>query len=108
MSNLIKIQNGTPPSNEHICRTCRYGQIIEGNNFEQMTMCGYYSKQVSFQVAKCSKWDDSRLPALWEMEKIAWKVESRIRGSVGFTPRTEMDIVISPPAPKQAGTPDGA
>ena len=54
---------------------------------------------VPFRVAECASYHPTNMPWLHEMEQIAWKIEARKRGTVGFEPdRSEMEIIITPPS----------
>lgn len=94
-----KVINGTPKGFASLCSTCRRAQVIRGLNMQQRTFCsaGSTSMAVTFPVESCSAYDDKRIPALYQMEEIAWQVRSRNRGPVGFGGEHNTEIKIEPP-----------
>ena len=94
-----KVLGGTPKGLESMCSTCRYAQRIRGMNLQELVICRNNTPvRVPFPVAECSTYDDKRKPAIWDMEKIAWQVESRNRGAVGFGEASTREIRINPPS----------
>ena len=96
-----KVQGGTPQGTESKCVTCRFAHRIEGVNLQRMVHCQWVGKPVPFQVYTCSSYDDKRLPSLDDMRRIAWTVETRNRGAMGFSPTGQLEVEISPPKPQQ-------
>jgi hypothetical protein len=70
---------------------------------EKKAYCMFSSRwEVPFCVLECSLYDEKNKPSKYEMEKIAWTVETRNRGPKGFVPSPEEnEIVISPPEKKK-------
>lgn len=94
-----KVHGGTPVGNQSLCVTCRAAHVVRGVNMQEMTICRVgQAFTVKFPVATCSAYDDKRQPPIWEMEKIAWQVQSRSRGPVGFTGGRSLLITIEPPS----------
>lgn len=106
---MNKVQGGTPRGGLPLCVTCRAAHNITGVNMQAITICRVGAPfRVQFPVSQCSTYDDKRNPAVWEMEKIAWEVNSRNRGPVGFADNGRMlEIVITPPGPDR-NSPDRA
>jgi hypothetical protein len=64
---------------EVLCRTCSYAKIIAGRaEGQELTFCTYNDKdeKVPFEVIECTKYDDKRLPGLYELKKIAWVINA--------------------------------
>lgn len=101
----IKIHGATPKGGKSICHTCKKATVIKGQNCQEIILCGLFSGtglgQVPFKVAECGDYHPVNMPWLHEMEEMAWKIEARKRGPVGFNDPTqregEMEIVITRP-----------
>lgn len=103
MGKLFKIRNGTPVSGSSLCHTCLHGQITRGREFQEMIICHKawsHPRVINFNVAECSMHMDTSKPTLQEMKEIAWEVQSRHRGPVGFA-GSEVEIAITPPDPNK-------
>ena len=92
----LKVQNGTPIGSESLCRSCRHAHVIRGaRDKEEIILCrsgryGDRSQKIEFNVNFCTEYSDRNHPMLWEMEKIAWTLNTNKRnGPVGFTPPVE-------------------
>jgi hypothetical protein len=100
---VIKVKNGTPRIEKSLCETCSQATVVKGANLEHVIKCGILDAIMKFAVAECSDYSNRTATSLTQMEKIAWIVESRERGPVGFQQSTrELDIVISPPKQKES------
>lgn len=110
----IKVQDGTPRSDlKSLCLTCHSASIVKGRNLEYMIYCHTFERDVHFPVAECSSYSDKRQPSLYEMQKVAWNVETRgRRGPAGFEGgvKTEgeeiREVEITPPKKKSNYEPD--
>jgi hypothetical protein len=111
----IKISGETPKSGPAICHTCKNASIAQGQNCEERIICRgdiFNSTKgvVTFRVAQCGSYHPKNQAWLYEMEEMAWKIEARKRGSVGFSDPdlpAEMDIVITKPSRnKNYGAPE--
>ena len=82
----INVVGGTPSSeSDNLCVTCRMSIRISGANREEFTFCRSMEKPVPFSVTTCSQHDDRRVPSVYDMEKIAWKLCADKKGnSIGF------------------------
>lgn len=119
----FKILNGTPKSGKSLCDSCSYCGTVKGQNLEEIKTCammmfGFSSMMtvtsgitippgvITMKVAECSRYQDMNRASLEDMKKIAWDVEPRKRGSVGFgqgaTNPDELEMVITPPNNKDA------
>jgi hypothetical protein len=73
------VRGGTPDfSGPSLCVTCRHSHTIKGRGMsEELTLCragsGMNSLQITRPVVECSEYENKNTPALWQMEKIAWK-----------------------------------
>ena len=101
MSMKIKVQGGTPKSGKSLCITCKYSMVLKGQEGQEIIICRRLfddRRPIPFKVAECSEYHPSNMPSLHEMEDMAWKIEARKRGPVGFEPeKVEMEIVITKP-----------
>lgn len=73
---------------------------------QQVVMCRQTNPQIAirFPVETCSVYDDKRTPSLYQMEQIAWQIQSRSRGPTGFAQENIVEVTISPPV-QQPGQP---
>jgi hypothetical protein len=89
MSTTINVRNGTANGSQSLCRTCRNAHIQTGfADSEEEVRCGYFYEQphlVSFAVSQCTGFLDKLTPTLFEMQKIAFVIETKKRsGNIGF------------------------
>ena len=105
----LKIIGGTPHGGTSLCVTCRNALTMKGQNLQLETLCCYHSNpvRVRFPICECSGYDDKRLPNLYDMKSIAWNIETRNRGKVGFQGNTEKDLEVSITPPKKKNEPGG-
>lgn len=105
----FKVVGGTPKTGRSLCLTCKRGKVIRGQECQEMVFCtGPFSNgtgRVPFRVAECGDYHPSTMPWLHEMEDMAWKIEARKKGAVGFSDpeNTEMEVIIT--KPKSSNTP---
>lgn len=72
-------------------------------------MFSAYRNRVPFRVAECSEYHPSTMPWLREMKEIAWNIEARKRGPVGFEKQpdeSEMEVIVTPPKKRDDDIPD--
>lgn len=105
----IKIHGATPKSGRSICTTCKKGNVVKGQNCQEVVFCqSVFSGLVPFKVAECGEYHPTNVPWLHEMEQMAWKIEARRRGASGFndpTARGDMEVVVT--RPRDSGCPSG-
>lgn len=112
MALQIKISGGTPKQGKSLCVTCKHAQVVRGQNMEEHTECaaglfGRFNNRVPFRVAECSTHHPANVPELYEMKQIAWNIEARKRGPVGFEKQDEtMEVVVTPPKKRGHEVPD--
>lgn len=97
---MDKVFGGTPRGFQSLCKTCRNAQRMTGLNLQEVVFCQALARSpaITFPVETCSLYDDRRLPSLQRMQEIAWEVQSRNRGAVGFAGGRDMTIQIVPPS----------
>ena len=96
---MDKVQGGTPTGNKSICATCRHAQNTTGLNLQVRTRCNAnynHPVYITYPVSVCSMYDDKRMPSFYNMEQIAWTIQTRSRGPAGFAGNMN-EVVISPP-----------
>jgi hypothetical protein len=101
MSYNFKVLGGTTPkSGKSLCLSCAHVARRLGQNMEEEIHCGSYSFDnhsrtlVPFRVSECSDYRSFNSPSREDMDKLAWIVQVRTRGAVGFQAgRTELEIV---------------
>jgi hypothetical protein len=70
-------------------------------NLQEVTRCNLLEEIMTFPVEKCSHYTNRNQPNIDDMYKIAWVVETRNRGPVGFTEGYTREIKIRPPDPNE-------
>ena len=94
---MSRVHRGTP---DHygcsgLCATCSNVQHIRGTSLsEEVTLChsrGIEPLTIRWKVTHCGDYEDERTPALWQMEKIAWRfsVDDRKKDAPGFVSPVE-------------------
>ena len=76
----IHVKKGTPLHGESLCTTCTHAHIAKGyRESEEVVVCQATSPElrISFRVRECSRYTETRRQTLYEMEKIAWVLQSR-------------------------------
>lgn len=109
----IKILGQTPKGGRTLCATCKSASRVLGQNCEEIIFCSYFRETkfqgvVPFKVAECGSYHPTNVPWLHEMEAIAWSVEARRKGPVGFSDPArdgEMEIVIKKPRSYNSDSP---
>lgn len=74
---------------EPLCKTCDHAQYIQGESLVNVTLLCHKSdwvpREMEFEATTCSMYSDRRLPSQYEMEKIAWRINSDAKaGKIGF------------------------
>lgn len=100
----LKMAGATPKSGKPLCASCKYATTVKGQNCEELVKCSYGLFDfnhgiVAFKVSECQEYHPMNHPFLQEMKAIAWHVEARKRGPVGFEKgeEGEMEVVITEP-----------
>ena len=76
-SAVIKIREGTPPSETHICNGCVHQQRRRTSSGHTLQECSYFEhhKQIKESVVECNKFYSASLPSLRAMQEIAWMID---------------------------------
>ena len=98
------VKNGTPVGNEHLCKSCTWGQFTVGyRESDVLAFCTNTRPnfKVPFAVHECSEYADKQRPDWQQMEKLAIHIQpSRIskktRGFNATEPKTpqEPEVVV--------------
>jgi hypothetical protein len=70
----IKLNNGTPVGNDHLCRRCSHGKFTMGyRETDVLVICTYSNPahSVPFPVHECTEFWDRNRPDYDEMTKLA-------------------------------------
>ena len=70
----LKIKDGTPVGNTHLCRSCYHGQFTIGyRETDVLVVCTYSNpaRLVPFPVYECTQFWDRNRPSYREMTKLA-------------------------------------
>jgi hypothetical protein len=74
----LNVKNGTPVGNEHLCKSCTWGQIITGyRESDVMALCTNTNPnfRLPFTVHECTEFQDKSRPDWEQMEKLAIQIE---------------------------------
>jgi hypothetical protein len=110
---LLKMQDGTPRGDAHLCSTCTQAFIRRGvNSSMDLQICNYISQVtggrrgvITSRIAACTSYYPKHLPQLHELQDIAWEIVSKgERGErrIGFispADRRAAGIGFNQPAP---------
>jgi hypothetical protein len=84
----VKVTNGTPVGNSHLCRSCCHGQFTVGyRESDVLVVCTNPNpaRVVPFPVYECSEYWDRNRPSWDDMKKLALDFrESRRKPIAGF------------------------
>jgi hypothetical protein len=116
MALQIKIHGGTPKTGKTLCATCKHAKKVVGQSCQELIFCAALtfpgrSDIVPFRIAECASYHPTNMPWLREMEQMAWIIEARKRGPVGFNDPDsrgdeQMEVVIT--RPKDSNCPEVA
>ena len=70
----LKLKDGTPVGNEHLCRSCIHGQFTVGyRETDVLVVCTNSSpaRQIPFPVYECTEYWDRHRPSWDDMSKLA-------------------------------------
>jgi hypothetical protein len=70
----LNVKNGTPVSNQHLCKRCCWGQFVTGyRESDVLVICmrGDPSFRVPFAVYECSEFSDKHKPSWEQMKNLA-------------------------------------
>ena len=99
----VKIKDGTPVGNQHLCMRCKLGQCITGyRESDRLVICtnAYPSIVVPFTVYDCTNFTDKHRPDWRQMQKLAIHVGSvRVsKRTTGFNTVTQAFPAVVPEA----------
>ena len=75
---MVRVKNGTPVGNEHLCKRCSWGQFVTGyRESDLLVICTNTSPNmvVPFTVCDCSEFSDKFRPDWQQMERLALDVQ---------------------------------
>ena len=85
----LKVKNGTPVGNEHLCRSCSNGQYTVGyRESDVLAICNNSrpSRVLPFTVYECTDYQDRNRPDWDQMHKLALTLnETRRKPIRGFS-----------------------
>lgn len=112
MAMNFKILNGTPKSGKSLCLSCGLMARRISQDMEEQVYCTSNrfiesygrGKLVPFKVAECSEYRAFTSQSLTDMYSMAWNVQARKKGPVGFTgpldsTNSTLEYEIVPPKP---------
>ena len=86
------------------CLTCRRAQVTHGTRFcEDLIFCHNVqpARLMPPMITECTSYDDKRIPALWDMEQVAWRLCTDLKGrKIGFLSPQAWAEKQNPPAPR--------
>jgi len=88
MSLKLKIRGGTL-SDKRLCDSCKYGNIINGSNGQEIVLCsrmgdGIYREALPFKVVECTMYKNNLHKELYELEEVGWVLEVKKGEVIGF------------------------
>lgn len=73
----LYVKNGTPVGNEHLCKSCTWGQYTVGyRESDVLAICTNTNPNIKlpFTVYSCSEFEDKSRPDWEQMEKLAIEI----------------------------------
>jgi hypothetical protein len=73
----LYVKNGTPVGNEHLCKSCTWGQFTVGyRESDVLAICTNTNPNIRlpFTVHACSEYADKNKPGWQQMEKLAIEI----------------------------------
>ena len=73
----VKIKNGTPVGNAHLCRGCIHGQFVVGyRETDVLVVCTYSNpaRTVPFPAYECTEYWDRNRPSYEQMKNLALSI----------------------------------
>ncbi|MFZ1939446.1 MAG: hypothetical protein WBA18_11710 [Terracidiphilus sp.] len=97
----LKIRNGTPVGNKHLCMRCSWGQCIIGyRESDRLVICNKTNPDMvlPFAVLECTSFEDKHRPDWNQMQKLAIRVGSvRVsKRTAGFNTALESRPILRP------------
>ena len=74
----LYVKNGTPVGNEHLCKSCSWGQFMTGyRESDVMVICTNTNPntRIPFTIHECSEFQDKSRPDWQQMEKLAIEIQ---------------------------------
>jgi hypothetical protein len=74
----LNVKNGTPTGNQHLCKSCSWGQFTTGfRESDVLVICTNTSPNivVPFSVYECTEFSDKCRPDWEQMEKLAIQIQ---------------------------------
>jgi len=78
----LKVMNGTPVGNAHLCRNCMHGQFMTGyRDSDVLVICGNLNPAmvVPFPVQECTDFWDRHRPSWADMKRFALNLSAEQR-----------------------------
>jgi hypothetical protein len=74
-----------PPDYIGLCGSCRNGSLAKTVNGHFVARCDWFNAEILEPIASCSKYDDLRVPSLYDMRRTAWILRTdEKRKAIGF------------------------
>lgn len=86
---MIKIRGGTIQGNTNLCERCRSYHFTRMTDNQENRYCSRLDQDLSGMVAECNQFDDKSAPSIYDMQQIAWVVESNNKKAIGFLSPSE-------------------
>ena len=77
-------------SSPRLCDTCRRALICRGAaDSQELIYCSALGRQVTMRVLECNSYVGINDMTIFEMDQIAWKIDSKPGGKFGFQPPSD-------------------
>ncbi|MCH7680640.1 hypothetical protein IID10_14955 [candidate division KSB1 bacterium] len=83
----INVKGGTPKHDgKRLCDSCSFGTVMESVDGKEFIYCGQVESQISRKITKCNDYKDMSDKNEYELERIAWILETKNGRVIGFKP----------------------
>jgi len=82
----VNIKSGTRSDSQTLCPSCSHSTVVRGAaESQEIVRCGHYTidRAVPFPVVECTGYTDKNEVSLYEMQQIAWVIDTS-RRRAGF------------------------
>lgn len=80
----------TAPSGTNLCLSCRHATVIQGHTEASLSVqCNAIDRPMKEKVVECSSYSNRALPTLNAMYEMAYIIENKKGGGIGFLRATQ-------------------
>lgn len=87
MALTINVKGGTPKfDGKRLCDSCQHSLIMKTSDGKEFVDCTYQNIELTHSVVECNQYKDIKDKDQYELEQIAWILETKNGKTIGFKP----------------------